>query len=117
MLVGYVGRLAPEKQVERLAVLAGLPGVRLVVVGSGPSEQRLRDALPQAAFLGFLDGDDLSRLYASLDVFVHTGPSETFCRALTDLDLRAQFASAARRSVLRRTCALPRGADIAAAEA
>ena len=34
VLVGYVGRLAAEKHVQRLAALAGLPGVRLVVVGS-----------------------------------------------------------------------------------
>ena len=83
-LVGYVGRLAPEKQVERLAALAGLPGVRLVVVGAGPSEARLRAELPGAAFLGFRSGDDLARVYASLDVFVHTGPSETFCQAVQE---------------------------------
>ncbi|TWF78167.1 phosphatidylinositol alpha 1,6-mannosyltransferase [Pseudonocardia hierapolitana] len=81
LLVGYVGRLAPEKQVERLAALEGLPGTRLVVVGGGPSEERLRAILPGAAFLGFREGDDLARIYASLDVFVHTGPSETFCQA------------------------------------
>jgi phosphatidylinositol alpha 1,6-mannosyltransferase len=84
LLVGYVGRLAPEKQVERLAAVHDLPGTRLVVVGAGPSEPRLRRLLPGAAFLGFRDGTELARLYASLDVFVHTGPAETFCQAVQE---------------------------------
>src|SRR5690606_14467929 len=84
LLVGYVGRLAPEKQVERIAALESLPSARLVVVGGGPSEERLRAALPGAAFLGFREGEELARIYASLDVFVHTGPSETFCQAVQE---------------------------------
>jgi len=78
LLVGYVGRLAREKHLHLLADLAALPGVRLVVVGEGPRRKALERLLPQAAFLGALHGEDLSRLYASLDLFVHTGPFETF---------------------------------------
>jgi phosphatidylinositol alpha 1,6-mannosyltransferase len=84
LLVGYIGRLAPEKQVERLSALSGDPRIKLVVVGDGPSERRLRQQLPDAEFLGFRDGDELAALYASLDVFVHTGPSETFCQAVQE---------------------------------
>jgi phosphatidylinositol alpha 1,6-mannosyltransferase len=78
MIVGYVGRLAAEKRVDLLAALAGMPGVRLAVTGGGPMEEDLRAALPTATFLGMRHGEDLARIYASLDVFVHTGPFETF---------------------------------------
>ncbi|MFJ8821833.1 glycosyltransferase family 4 protein [Streptomyces sp. NPDC102467] len=84
LLVGYVGRLAPEKHVELLARACGLPGVRVVVVGDGPSETSLRGALPGAVFLGRRTGDELARIFASLDVFVHTGPFETFCQTVQE---------------------------------
>ncbi|MBT2396129.1 glycosyltransferase family 1 protein [Streptomyces sp. ISL-100] len=84
LLVGYVGRLAPEKQVELLAGVCGLPGIRVVVVGDGPSEPSLRAALPGAVFLGRRTGDELARIFASLDVFAHTGPYETFCQTVQE---------------------------------
>ncbi len=83
-LVGYVGRLAPEKQVERLAALQGLDGVRLVVVGDGPAAAHVARALPDAVLTGSLDGDDLADAYAALDVFVHTGTRETFGQTLQE---------------------------------
>lgn len=82
MLVGFVGRLAPEKKVLRLSALQDIPGIRLVVVGDGPDRRQLAKRLPSAAFLGFKTGDELAQAYASLDVFVHTGPFETFCQAV-----------------------------------
>ncbi|MEU9321846.1 glycosyltransferase family 1 protein [Streptomyces sp. NPDC048295] len=83
-IVGYVGRLAPEKHVELLAGACAVPGVRVVVVGDGPSEPSLRTALPGAVFLGRRTGDELARVFASLDVFVHTGPYETFCQTVQE---------------------------------
>lgn len=83
-VVGYVGRLAGDKRVHLLTHLADLPGVRLVVVGDGPAAPRLRERLPGAVFPGFLTGAELSTMYASLDVFVHTGADETFCQAIQE---------------------------------
>lgn len=84
LIVGYVGRLAPEKHVELLSGVCGLPGVRLVVVGDGPSGPHLAEALPGAVFPGRRTGDDLARIFASLDVFAHTGPFETFCQTVQE---------------------------------
>jgi phosphatidylinositol alpha 1,6-mannosyltransferase len=84
LLVGYVGRLAVEKRVELLAQIGALPGVRLVIVGGGPAEQTVRRALPSAVFLGQLGGEHLARIYASLDVFVHSGPHDTFGQTLQE---------------------------------
>lgn len=80
-LIGYIGKLAPEKELELLAHLRPLPGVKLIIVGGGPEEKRLRKLLPEAEFLGVLHGDELAAAYASLDVFVHTGRHETYCQA------------------------------------
>ncbi|MEH1013482.1 glycosyltransferase family 1 protein [Micromonospora sp. CPCC 206060] len=84
VLVGYVGRLAPEKRVDLLAATSRLPGVRVVVVGDGPARDDLVRALPGVTFLGMQHGDELARIYASLDVFVHTGPHETFGQTLQE---------------------------------
>ncbi|MFF8910454.1 glycosyltransferase family 4 protein [Streptomyces olivaceoviridis] len=84
LIVGYVGRLAPEKHVELLSGVCGLAGVRVVVVGDGPSQAHLTEALPGAVFLGRRTGDELARIFASLDLFVHTGPFETFCQTVQE---------------------------------
>ncbi|MBV2354565.1 glycosyltransferase family 1 protein [Streptomyces sp. J2-1] len=84
LIVGYVGRLAPEKQVELLAATCALDGVKVVVVGDGPSRDQLTGALPGAILLGRRTGHDLARIFASLDVFAHTGPFETFCQTVQE---------------------------------
>ena len=84
LIAGYVGRLAPEKHIEVLAGITALPGVRLVIVGAGPTEASLRQQMPDAVFLGERRGDELAAIYASFDVFVHSGPYETFGQTLQE---------------------------------
>ncbi len=83
-IVGFVGRLAPEKHVERLISLAAGDAVRVVIVGDGVDRAKLESAMPAAVFTGALYGDELAAAYASMDVFVHTGEHETFCQVVQE---------------------------------
>ena len=83
-IVGFVGRLAPEKHVERLAGLSASGAVQVVVIGDGVDRTKLQSAMPSAIFTGALYGEELSAAYASMDVFVHTGEHETFCQVVQE---------------------------------
>lgn len=76
----YVGRLAPEKGVLRLAALADpASGFDLVVVGDGPDRNRVRRRLSAAnvRFTGLLHGTELADAYRSADVFVFPSTTDT----------------------------------------
>ncbi|QYH37265.1 glycosyltransferase family 1 protein [Salinibacterium sp. M195] len=86
VVVGYVGRIAPEKQVERLRALHGLDKVRVAIVGDGSSVPLVKRELAgiPVTWLGKLGGEDLATAYAAFDVFVHTGTEETFGQTLQE---------------------------------
>ena len=89
MVIGYVGRLAPEKQVHKIGLIGdvgAIAGVKTlqVIVGDGPTRERLQKELPDAIFTGQLGGDDLSKAMASMDLLVTTGENETFCQVIQE---------------------------------
>lgn len=76
-VVGYVGRLAPEKNLEALCrgfLQAKLDDARLVIVGQGPSAEKLRKKLgdqPSISLLpAIVDRAEVADLMRGLDVFV-----------------------------------------------
>ncbi|HTL70158.1 MAG TPA: glycosyltransferase [Candidatus Eisenbacteria bacterium] len=87
-VVGHVGRLAPEKNLEFLAeavarFLEKQPRARFLLVGKGPSEETVRavfeargltDRLHSA---GALSGAALADAYRAMDVFAFASQSET----------------------------------------
>jgi phosphatidylinositol alpha 1,6-mannosyltransferase len=85
-IVGFVGRLAAEKQVHRMAELFDLPDTRFVVVGDGPERSNLEATFAgkPITFLGKITGLELATAYAALDVFVHFGTEETFGQTIQE---------------------------------
>lgn len=89
LVIGFVGRLAPEKQVHKLAsigdvgVLAGKK-ILQVIVGDGPTRESLEKSLPKAIFTGHLSGKELSKAVASMDLLITTGENETFCQVIQE---------------------------------
>ncbi len=72
----YVGRVAPEKNLEAFLRLE-LEGTKLVV-GDGPALADLRSRYPDAVFAGTKVGEELAELYADADVFVFPSLTDTF---------------------------------------
>lgn len=85
-VIGFVGRLAAEKQVHRMAELFDLPNISFLVVGDGPERARLEEKFAgyPVTFTGALSGLELARHYAAMDVFVHFGTEETFGQTIQE---------------------------------
>ncbi len=85
-VVGFVGRLAAEKQVDRFSELFSIPNTSFVIVGDGPErmtlEQKFRGA--KVHFMGKQSGVELANWYAAMDAFVHFGTEETFGQTIQE---------------------------------
>jgi len=83
-VIGYVSRIAPEKNVDDLAealtiVASRRPEARMLLVGDGPSRAALEARIGSfARFVGYRQGDDLADHYAACDLFAFPSRTETF---------------------------------------
>ena len=88
----YASRIVWEKNIETLFAIydeiraQGLD-VNFMVAGTGNAEEEARRRMPEAIFLGYLDHDQLGRLYASCDVFVFPSISETFGNVVVEASI------------------------------
>jgi glycosyltransferase involved in cell wall biosynthesis/predicted metal-dependent phosphoesterase TrpH len=86
----YAGRLTKEKGADLLAdaflrAHETDPRLHLLLAGGGPEEGVLRERLgDRATFLGWLEGDELPRAYASADVFLFCSRTDTFGQVLVE---------------------------------
>ena len=82
VVILFTSRLVLEKGIDMLVkTLRGLETRqphRVLVVGEGPAAPGFKANLPQALFLGHLDGLALARSYASADLFIFPSTTETF---------------------------------------
>ena len=84
LVISYVSRIAPEKNVSYLAdalaiVAARRPDVRILFVGDGPTRGELERRIGSIAkFAGYRTGEDLANHYAAGDIFAFTSLTETF---------------------------------------
>ncbi|MFB0972659.1 MAG: glycosyltransferase family 1 protein [Tissierellia bacterium] len=87
ILLIFVGRLAPEKEIESLKELMdSRDDIRLAIIGDGPSRVELEDLFKDTntVFTGFLKGEELSKAYASGDAFIFPSVSETLGLVITE---------------------------------
>ena len=79
----FSGRLSHEKGVMELPDIYSqakneIPELRLVIAGTGPVEKKLKEAIPDAIYLGWVDHEKLPDIYSSADLLILPSKFDTF---------------------------------------
>ncbi|GAA3954244.1 glycosyltransferase [Allohahella marinimesophila] len=82
-------RLSREKGIFDLPIIMAkarlsVPGLKIVVAGSGPASKELQQAMPDTVFLGWQTQEQLAALYLGLDLFVFPSRFDTFGNVLLE---------------------------------
>jgi phosphatidylinositol alpha 1,6-mannosyltransferase len=84
LVIGYVGRLSPEKsvrtlrEVEEALTTAGISNYRFLVVGDGHEHSWLQTNIQRVELTGVLTGEKLARAYANMDIFCFPSLTDTY---------------------------------------
>jgi len=82
-IILYAGRLVWEKDLKDLAevykiITSKRDDAVFVLAGDGPVREELKSMMPEALFLGYKTGKELSTIFASSDIFAFPSTTETF---------------------------------------
>ncbi len=85
----FAGRISEEKGVDELPAIMekvseAIPNIRLVVVGKGPYEDKLKELCPNAVFLGWVDHDKLPKIYSASDLCILPSKFDTFSMVILE---------------------------------
>lgn len=84
IILGFVGRLRPEKNVRFLMNIetalraANVENYNFLIVGEGGERSWLENNLQKAKFTGEIFGEDLAKAYANMDLFVFPSQTDAF---------------------------------------
>jgi phosphatidylinositol alpha 1,6-mannosyltransferase len=84
LVLGFVGRLMPEKNLRLLPAVAaalreaGIENFVFQITGAGSERAWLERNLPNARFTGVLSGEPLARAYADADIFLFPSRTDTY---------------------------------------
>lgn len=77
-IIGYSGRLSPEKNIDEVIDIADEVDGSFLIVGEGPQKQELvEDAPDNVKFMDFLDREKLPEFYSGIDLFVTASTGDT----------------------------------------
>jgi len=79
----FAGRISREKGVFELPLIfrearKKIPGLKMLVAGTGPAENELKTAFPEAEYTGWIDHGKLPEIYASADLLILPSRFDTF---------------------------------------
>jgi len=90
IVLGFVGRLRPEKNVRVLAKLdsalqqAGVTNYKFLIVGDGDERPWLEKNLKRAEFTGEIRGEEVARAFANMDLFVFPSLTDAFANVVLE---------------------------------